>query len=427
MQWVRSALGTGPPHPQRRAIPPPRQVQAGDQDDFAAICDVAGGHKRLSPTAAGRFGIGFNSVYFLSDTPLLFSRREVHIFDLRHLMFSDAGWRFPLDAFPAAASSAGPIKTVLGLALPKAILGDGSFEELTAPGKDYQKSVFRLPLRRTVGTRLADQDGPVFPGASFPSLTDREELLREMCEEARRSLLFLKSLRRVVFGEIVEKRFSEWARVEATRQPPSEMVRFARAVDGMKDGGEQPQRVECSFRCDVSVRVSSERIRFAPGNAAFQVTHVADFTERDLSELAERLRRNIERAVPWVAIAIPLDASSFDWEGAENARWRVFLPLVEEGPSACILNAATFVDPSRRSVEFRTDGSDETLRKSTWNRTLVRRLLVPLLRDASTMVMDTAPLLLEQDPKKYLSLLPSGRRVAPARVLSRGRRKGVVQ
>ena len=78
------------------------------------------------------------------------------------------------------------------------------------------------------------------------------------------------------------------------------MVRFAEHVRGIKDGWEQARRVECSFRCDVSVRVSSERIRVASGNAAFQITHVADFTEPDLSALAERLRMNGERAVPWV-------------------------------------------------------------------------------------------------------------------------------
>jgi hypothetical protein len=241
-----------------------------------------------------------------------------------------------------------------------------------------------------------------------------------MCEEARRSLLFLKSLRRVVFGGIVEKRFDEWACVEATRRPSTGLAQFAKAVSGMKDGVEQIRRVECSFRCDVSVRVNRERIRVAAGNAAFQVSHLADFTEPTLSALAEKLRKNDERAVPWVAIAAPLDALSFDWEGEGNARWRVFLPLGEEGPSACILHAAVFVDPSRRSVEFRTvDGSDETLRKSQWNRMLVEQLLVPLLRDASTMVMDSAPQLIEQEPKKYLSLFPSARDVGrPASCLA---------
>jgi sacsin len=163
-------------------------VKEGDQDDFAAICDVAGGHKRLNPTAAGRFGIGFNSVYFLTDSPVLFSRREVHIFDLRHLMFAEAGWRFSLDDFPAAASSAGPIKTALELAFPKAIIGETSFQDLATLRRDYQQTIFRLPLRRTVGEEFSQLNRPVFDGASFPSVGDRIELLQQMCEEARRSM-----------------------------------------------------------------------------------------------------------------------------------------------------------------------------------------------------------------------------------------------
>ena len=278
-----------------------------------------------------------------------------------------------------------------------------------AEGQDYQHTIFRLPLRQTLSTGTVEHRGPVFPSASFPNEADRYELLREMCEEARRSLLFLKSLRRVTFGGIIEKRFDEWACVEATRQPSTELEldQFVKVVRGMRDGSEHARRKECSFSCDVSLRVNGERLRVFPRSAAFQVTHVADFTKPELVALAEKLRKNDERAVPWVAIAAPLDARSFDWEGTGNARWRVFLPLVEEGPSACILNAAVFVDPSRRAVEFRRDGSDETLRKSQWNRTLVEQLLVPLLRDASTVVIVNAPQLIEQEPKKYLSLFPA--------------------
>ena len=386
------------------------EVLPEEQDDFAAICEVAGGHKRFNPTAAGRFGIGFNSVYFLTDTPVLFSRREVHVFDLRHLMFSDNGWRFSLEHFRAAASGAGPIKTVLEWVLPKAILGEDSFQELAAEKRDYRHTIFRLPLRQTLlNAGTVEQRAPVFPNASFSNEADRHELLREMCEEARRSLLFLKSLRRVTFGGIVGKRFDEWACVEATRRPSTELEleQFVNNVRSMRDGSRLPQREECSFTCHVSLRVNGERLPVSPASAAFQVTHVSDFTDPELGALAERLRKNEERAVPWVAIAAPLDARSFDWEGAGNARWRVFLPLVEKGPSTCILNAAFFVDPSRKAVEFRTDGSDETLRKSQWNRTLVEQLLTPLLRDASMVVIVNAPLLIEQEPKKYLSLFPA--------------------
>ena len=383
------------------------EVPAGDQDDFTAICEVAGGHKRFNPTAAGRFGIGFNSVYFLTDTPLIFSRREVHVFDLRHLMFSENGWRFDLDEFPAAASNAGPIKTVLELAFPKVVLMDGSFQDFATPGQDYQQTVLRLPLRRIVETGSAGQGDPVFGGASFQNEADRNELLRDMCDEARRSLLFLKTLRRVVFGKMEGRSFDEWACIEATRPPSTGLEKFIRDVEGMKDWSEKPGRLECSFRCDVSVQVRSERIRVDSGSAAFEVTHQADFTNPDLRVLAERLHKNGERAVPWAAIATPLNAQSFDWEGGGNARWRVFLPVVEDGPCAAILNAALFVDPSRRAIEFRTEGSDETQRKSQWNRELTERLLVPLLQDTSVTVIDNAPELIEQEPKKYLSLFPT--------------------
>jgi sacsin len=123
------------------------EVPAGDQDDFTAICEVAGGHKRFNPTAAGRFGIGFNTVYFLTDTPVLFSRREVHLFDLRRLMFADDGWRFSLDDFPATASNAGPIKTVLEWALPKAVLGDSAFQEIASDGRHSPLlRHFRVPI-----------------------------------------------------------------------------------------------------------------------------------------------------------------------------------------------------------------------------------------------------------------------------------------
>jgi hypothetical protein len=382
------------------------EVPKGDQDDFTAILEVAGGHKRFNPTAAGRFGIGFNSVYFLTDTPLLFSRRAVHIFDLRHLMFKENGWQFSLDEFPAVASSAGPIKTVLDWVLPKAVLTDGSFQELASLGRDYRQTVFRLPLRRTLGIGSAEHRGPVFPSASFPQATDREELLREMCEEARRSLLFLKSLRRVVFGGIEEKHFNEWARVELSPPAPKGLEEFVKQVRM----GEDPP--PCSFRCDVSVEAKRDRLAVASGSASFLVTHAASFKHQALTHLADRLRKNDERTVPWVGIAVPMNSPSFDWEGAGNAQWRVFLPLLEEGPCTCILNAALFVDPSRRSAEFRTDGSDESLRKSEWNQTLVEQCLVPLLREASASVIDHAPELVAEEPKKYLSLFPTATNVS---------------
>jgi hypothetical protein len=239
-----------------------------------------------------------------------------------------------------------------------------------------------------------------------------------MCEEAKRSLLFVKSLRRVTFGGLVGNAFEEWARVEAQLTPAPELAAFVDAVACVSDISQASRMVDCTLRCDVSLRIFSDRLRATSGSASFLVTHQAGFRHNGLRSLAERLKRNDERAVPWVSIAVPLDAKSFEWEGRANARWRVFLPLLEEGPCGCVLNAAVFVDPSRRAVEFRTEGSDETQRKSEWNRTLVEDALVPLLTEMSAKVIEAAPQLVELEPKRYLSLFPTAGDDEPAKSLA---------
>lgn len=94
------------------------------RDDFHALLDVAAGHKRAQATAAGRFGIGFNSVHFLTDTPLIFSRREVHLFDLlRKICPADNGWTFSLDDFPVGAQTeVEALKAAVEWCLPKAAI-----------------------------------------------------------------------------------------------------------------------------------------------------------------------------------------------------------------------------------------------------------------------------------------------------------------
>lgn len=124
------------------------EVGTDETDDFTAICDVARGHKRALATAAGRFGIGFNSVYFLTDTPALFSRREVHVFDLLHRVFEGNSWKFSLDDFPRAAGAlVGSVKNVVRWMFPNAALGQTTFDAVAnSDTGDFRDAIIRLPL-----------------------------------------------------------------------------------------------------------------------------------------------------------------------------------------------------------------------------------------------------------------------------------------
>lgn len=384
--------------------------EGDDRGDFAALCDVANGHKRDHATAAGRFGIGFNSVYFLTDTPLLFSRREVHIFDLANRVFAApaAGWRFDLNSFPAdAAASAGSIKTVLEWCFPKAVLGSRSFDGLAGDTTaDYNQTVLRLPLRRSA---------PGEPGIQVDRFTDdqaRRRLLMEMAKEASRSLLFLKSTRSVSFGVLSRDGRCETVVTIEADPVPTGFGEFLRTVKACSTAGKGPA-LSINFKRAIT-RQCGPGAELAPEIWRFHVWHSARFDDVELMQLHYRLSLNKERAVPWAALAVPLDLASCRFDGDGTARWRVFLPLVEQGPSNCVFNAALFVGPSRKYTEFKVEGADDEMRKTAWNKLLVDRALVPILQEVSLELPDIASDLLRDHPAEYLALFPRVRPDAQA-------------
>jgi hypothetical protein len=373
-----------------------------EHDDFTNILNVAGGHKWAQATAAGRFGIGFNSVYFLTDTPLIFSRREIHVFDLLKEMFGENGWRFPLDAFPRnAGSQVGPMKEVLDWCLPIAVLESNSLGNIAGePQGDYKQTVFRLPLRRT------PEGTPALYDDRFPDVQGRQAVLTAMAEEAAHSIHFLKNICKISFSVLRERQAEPFVVVEASPCPE----KFKLFVESVNELATQQQAAE-PLGCDFQRIITRRDFGWKGGQETsttwrFHVQHVARFDDVSLVQLRERLRRNEEKAVPWAAIAVPLDIASCRLAGGEAAKWRVFLPLLEDGPCGCIVHGAFFVGPSRQRLEYRLDQSDAQMRKTEWNQRLVEKALSPLLRDISLELPELAQTLMEENPKEYLNLFP---------------------
>ena len=331
-------------------------------DDFEALCDIAAGYKRSQSIAAGRFGIGFNSVYFFTDTPIIFSRREVHVFDPLHHIFNDNGWMFPLDDFPASASEAGPIKTVLDWAFPKVSLKhEKAFGEIAGAELDYHQAVLRLPLRQSVeGSKSLYHD-------CFQTLKDRHSLLDTMFDQAAKSILFLKTLTEMEFAVLKEGEDEQKMKIEISPNS-AEFVEFLEKIEEESSHFEHGEHLKCEFH-ERSVKVNSPGTE--PKSWNFLIKHAARFDCDEMVEMRERLDKNEERAIPWVSIAIPKESESLRFDGGSTPAWRVFLPLLEKGPCGCVLNGAFFVGPSRQRAEFRSDGSGEALRKTDWNKNLI--------------------------------------------------------
>ena len=363
------------------------EVPEDGQDDFTAIRDVASGHKRADSTAAGRFGIGFNSVYFLTDTPMIFSRREIHIFDLLHKVFPVNGWIFSLSEFPAnSESAAGEIKTVLEWCLPKDALQTDSIGGI-AKDADYRQAAFRLPFRIDTESkeRLFEEN--------FPHSRARKKVLDDMIDEAKCSILFLKSVNTIAFSVLKPDGCAVIAQTRITPNP-SEFKDVLEAIRN-KENLENTVHFERIITCSKD-QGQTQILKF-------HVWHSVYTNNSKLTELRKRLEAS-DRAVPWVSIAIPLDRESSQIDGIEGARWRVFLPLLESGPSRSIFSGAFFVGPSRQKMEYRLD---EGILKTEWNQALVEHGLVDLFSNISVQLPEIASDLLENDPKSYLALFPS--------------------
>lgn len=373
----------------------------GDLDDFTAIRDVASGHKRAQATAAGRFGIGFNSVYFLTDTPLLFSRREVHVFDLLKSVFPANGWAFSLDEFPAsAASDAGRLKNVLAWSFPKAALHDAAFAEIAMDSRThYRQAVFRLPFRTSA------PDAEAIFADRFKTEEERASVLQDLVEEGKRSVLFLRHITRLTFGVLRGSGVEPVAVVESSPAPP-EFAAFLNEVRALDEQPAANRRLDCAFNRTVTLTTFQEGQPEAPQAWPFRLLHVVRYDDGPLGEFRARLKRNGERAVPWGTLALPLDSAACTLDGDGPAKWRVVLPLLEEGPSACLFSGSLFVGPSRGRVEYRLNESDEGSRRTQWNQAIAERILMPALRDVSLDLPELAPALLNDNPRAYLALFP---------------------
>lgn len=374
-----------------------------DLDDFTAILEVASEHKIVQLTAAGKFGIGFNSVYFLSDNPILFSRQEVHVFDLLNTLYEANGWRYLLDDFQKDIE----LSALIDWCFPAAAIGPKSFAELCRQNADYDKTVFRFPLRNT-----DEKSKAVFPDR-FPDKAARAQLLEDMIREATRSLIFLKNVRKISFDILSDEDVHAQATIEAS-PVPSKFGTFLKEVESNAAQFDEltDDPIQTSFNRTISTTrmLSTKGTRKSSPESTqtihYRIYHRGCFEDPTLLDMRKRLKNNQERAVPWVSIAVPLTTESMDIDSRKAADWRVVLPLLEEGPSKCIFSGAFFVGPSRQRLDYRRNENDQGERRTRWNQLLVQKGLVPLLQSISVELKEDAREFISNSPGAYLSLFP---------------------
>ncbi|XP_051761770.1 sacsin-like [Ctenopharyngodon idella] len=119
------------------------------EEDWEGIQRVGRSIKQDDPTKVGRFGIGFNSVYHITDLPCVFSSEHLAIFDPQKKMFGDdeEGYRWSLDDEEDRESLLNlrdqfqPFQNVVSQ------VSSCSWEKVISEEQYFKGTLFRFPLR----------------------------------------------------------------------------------------------------------------------------------------------------------------------------------------------------------------------------------------------------------------------------------------
>ncbi|XP_026063151.1 sacsin-like [Carassius auratus] len=122
---------------------------AFSKEDWEGIQRVGRSIKQDDPTKAGRFGIGFNSVYHITDLPCVFSSEHLAIFDPQKKMFGEdeEGYRWTLNDEEDRASllklkdQFEPFQNIVSQ------VNSSSWEKIISEKKYFEGTLFRFPLR----------------------------------------------------------------------------------------------------------------------------------------------------------------------------------------------------------------------------------------------------------------------------------------
>jgi 2Fe-2S type ferredoxin len=410
--------------------------------DFDNIQSLGESGKRETLWKTGRFGVGFNSVYHVTDYPSFISRDRIVFFD------------------PHATAIPG---TNAGEPGRSWLLADGwwdsaEFMNVYAPGglepgtTNFNGTIFRLPLRTPAQAECSKI-------RTQPFLRDKnvEPLLADLSRMGEEFLIFLKSVIEIKVRSI-ESDGTVRELLSITTTNGSEVIaqreRLQAALKQSPADFWQMCQTRPSELPSVSYRHQIQTI--TPENTITSDWRVVGMLRVDRQErllgIIKELAEQREKAVPWAGAAARISTHSTD--GKERpfiGRTYCFLPLSESGLPIHI-NGFFDLDSSRTKLTSGSNLSGRDANRVQWNELLIKytvaQACAKLVRDLVTDIGDTDPqrfysfwavdtvkdIALEQLSKHLLKLLddlpviratPAGKWFTPSAVklLATGREK----
>uniref|UniRef100_H3A3T5 Sacsin molecular chaperone n=1 Tax=Latimeria chalumnae TaxID=7897 RepID=H3A3T5_LATCH len=313
-------------------------------EDWHGIQEIARSRKRDDPLKVGRFGIGFNSVYHITDVPSIFSGNQIGMLDPHQTLFSplESGqcWNLKEDSkeIDERVDQFAPYLGIFGST--KETFKDGHF-----PG-----TLFRFPLR-------------VKPSQLSTNIYNKEkvlELFESFKADADTVLLFLRNVQDVALyvresdgTERLLFRVTASEHQDLKHERPSAVKILNSAIDSYCNGVASNSVTCVTYYVNITTEDNTMK---ETQKASWLVCNSVGGRGlcNDLDSLAEDLK-----FIPTIGIATPL-AGSDEEKGALSefsGRAFCFLPLPpgEESMTGLPVHISGFfgLTDNRRSIKWR--------------------------------------------------------------------------
>ncbi|KAF9119754.1 hypothetical protein BGW39_011952 [Mortierella sp. 14UC] len=333
-----------------------------EKEDFESLKSLAASVKRTDVTKIGQMGIGFNSIYHLTDCPSFISGDQLLIIEPHERIFNENAVK---GSFVEGSRG---IKE-----FPDQLKMFSALEDIDF-SKPYPGTIFRFPLR----TKEQAETSKISKYAYTPAKV--LEMLVKLKEEALKALLFLRHVEKIIIYERKEKhdtptKLFQIEIVNAEEVRAERLQALSNLPSHIKPGesGNREDILKYSVRPifritqeDGSITEETWHISTLIGNVIESREYMEARTDGDIKS---------HRLIPWVGVAAPIDPKVM----IDASRLFCFLPIGIQLPFPVHINGHFAVKQSRREIWTNQDNDFSSQAaaniKSLWNVHLFEKLI----------------------------------------------------
>nr|XP_022324100.1 sacsin-like isoform X1 [Crassostrea virginica] len=357
--------------------------------DFENIQKLSGATKKEDKTKIGKFGLGFNAVYNLTDVPSFVSGTS--------LVYLDPHGKYLGDAVLNEKSPGIKLNLKNGTMLRKLKNQFKPFEDvfdfhssMFAEGKPYNGTLFRFPLRTKQQAYSSEISNREY------SKNEMEKLLKQFCKCAGNMIIFTQNVKQIeVFHvsnesenpdkdrKLVLKVLKEEKSTQSEEKPQSNML-IAASIH-CNEFGVKKRFVET---CRSWITLSSPGHDWVGRHKAFKekTCWVISWALGNGKACNLFLKKESDDALPLCSVGIPIETLNNQLSPMslgikkqvkekfgfyDKGHIFCFLPLPIETPLSFHVNGTFAVSSDRQRLLTRSEDAKENTKQSIWNDSLL--------------------------------------------------------